>query len=481
MRSWLQSDFGRRTLVCLLLCALPLLGFWATGLYDLDEGFYGAVTREMIWRSDFITPYYMGAPWFEKPILLYWLSVPSVLAFGEMVGPRLPSVLATLLTVWVLISFVRRERGDMPGLVTGFVYGTSLLVIAMGRLMTTDAILALFMVVLFTEFWRSINGEPRRRWGAAIALGFAVLAKGPVAGVFFLLIIGIAYWRLPQLRGGFKGNWIGPILAGLAVIALWYVPAYLANGDLFVQEFLIKQNIGRFRGGDEAHQTPFWTIPIFYPLVLLLAFLLPFIPAVKAGLFRREDDHPLIGYLWIWFGVIFVFFSISGSKLPHYILPAAAPLAILMGIRIGSRSDVALTRILIPAVTWAIFAAVLANGILIAEDQRNAGLHRVVKQVRSLPEPIIAYPVGRTESKTDISFEFAERSRPSIFFYMRQPGGMIAGSEEFDRQQPPFVLVTKQKEHERVEQQMTENGLSFVPIQLDRPAPDWLAYRVQVR
>lgn len=480
MRNWLQSDFGKRTVVCLLLCALPLLGFWLTGLYDLDEGFYGAVTREMIWRGDFVTPYYMGSPWFEKPILLYWLSVPSVLAFGEMLGPRLPSVLTTLLTVWVLISFVRRERGEVPALVTGFVYGTSLLVIAMGRLMTTDAILALCMVILFTEFWRSINGEPKRRWVAAAALGFAVLAKGPVAGLFFLLIIGITYWRLPSLRSGFKGNWMGPILLGFTVIALWYVPAYLANGDLFVQEFLIKQNIGRFRGGDEAHQTPWWTIPIFYPLVLALGFALPLVPAIKSGLFKRADDA-LTAYLWIWFGVIFVFFSISGSKLPHYILPAAAPLAMLMGIRIGSKPDIQLRRIAVPAVMWSVFAMVLTNFVLITEDKRNAELHRVIKAVRNLPEPTIAYPVGRTESQTDISFEFAERSHPSIFFYMSQPGGMIAGSEEFDRQELPFVLVTKQAEWERVEQQLIENDWLYEPVKLDFEAEKWSAYRVQSR
>ena len=75
--------------------ALPLVGTWLYGLFDLDEGFYAAVTREMIIRGEWITPYYNGAPWFEKPILLYWLAKVTVMVFGDF-GARLPSILCNL-------------------------------------------------------------------------------------------------------------------------------------------------------------------------------------------------------------------------------------------------------------------------------------------------------------------------------------------------------------------------------------------------
>ena len=80
----------------LLLAALPLLGWWLYGLFDLDEGFYASVTGEMLRRGDWITPYFNGEPWFEKPILLYWFAAPSVALFGEAIGPRLPSIFASL-------------------------------------------------------------------------------------------------------------------------------------------------------------------------------------------------------------------------------------------------------------------------------------------------------------------------------------------------------------------------------------------------
>ena len=61
-----------------LLAVLPFLGFWMYGLFDIDEGFYGAVVAEMNRRHEWLTPYYNGHPWFEKPILLYWVSKPLV-------------------------------------------------------------------------------------------------------------------------------------------------------------------------------------------------------------------------------------------------------------------------------------------------------------------------------------------------------------------------------------------------------------------
>src|SRR5436305_1720172 len=95
-----------------LLAILPFVGFWTYGLFDLDEGFYGAVIAEMNRRGEWITPYFNGHPWFEKPILLYWLAKPCLMLFGQTIGPRLPSVLASIgLFAWVT-RFTRNHFGD---------------------------------------------------------------------------------------------------------------------------------------------------------------------------------------------------------------------------------------------------------------------------------------------------------------------------------------------------------------------------------
>jgi 4-amino-4-deoxy-L-arabinose transferase-like glycosyltransferase len=77
--------------LALFFACLPLFGWWMTGLFDVDEGFYGAVVAEMNRRHEWITPFFNGQPWFEKPILVYWLAKPCMMLFGPNFGPRLPA------------------------------------------------------------------------------------------------------------------------------------------------------------------------------------------------------------------------------------------------------------------------------------------------------------------------------------------------------------------------------------------------------
>lgn len=118
--------------------ALPLLGWWAYGLLDLDEGFYGAITAEMNRRGEWITPYYNGTPWFEKPILIYWLAKPCIALFGEMIGPRLPSVLCAVGAYAVIAWFGRKRLGDSAAQISVLALGSSLLMVGVSRMMLTD-------------------------------------------------------------------------------------------------------------------------------------------------------------------------------------------------------------------------------------------------------------------------------------------------------------------------------------------------------
>lgn len=331
----------------MLLAAIPLLGFWLTGLLDLDEGFYGAVTAEMNRRGEWITPYYNGSPWFEKPILLYWLAKPCMMLFGPDFGPRLPSFLCSLALYWIVFRFVRTRFGQTEALVSTLILGTSLLMIALGRMMMTDVPLLLSLTACFMAFWNSLDCPERERtkWRglAGVALGFAVLAKGPVGGIFFLLLAGATLRFYPGPRDRFRGGWLAGIIGFCVVVGAWYVPAYLANGDVFVQKFLIEQNLGRFAGGDKAHHVPFPVNLIFFPAIVVLGFA-PWwwhlrrawpspLSAWTRGL--SEDERSTLRYLGWWAAIIFVFFSVSGSKLIHYILPCWPPLAIIVGVYVA--------------------------------------------------------------------------------------------------------------------------------------------------
>ncbi|MBM3494309.1 MAG: glycosyltransferase family 39 protein [Armatimonadetes bacterium] len=335
------------------LCAACFVGFWFTphtlGITDLDEGLYAAAAREMVLTGDWVTPRVNGEPFFEKPPLLYWLSATAIRAFGAREwAVRLPAAVAATLMVIATFAFGTRYL-DRASATYGAVFlPLAPMTFAAGRLATTDAALALCVSCSLFAAYAALRpskepGDRRDRsrwallaWGAA---GLGVLAKG-APGVLLPLLTLVAY-RLVVRRErvcGLLGNVVtlrtGLGVALFAVIVLpWHIAAWRANGGPFVEEYIVRQHVGRFRGGDTAHHAPPW---FFVP-----GFLAGFFPwSVFAVAALRPDraggDHPhpepdALAFLRTWVAVVFVAFSLGGSKLISYILPLYPGAALLAG------------------------------------------------------------------------------------------------------------------------------------------------------
>src|SRR5437762_9092770 len=75
VKRWLSlSGPARVTIAATVLGALlfiPFLG--AVGLWDPWEGHYGEVAREMIWRNDYVHPFWENAWFFSKPAFTMWM------------------------------------------------------------------------------------------------------------------------------------------------------------------------------------------------------------------------------------------------------------------------------------------------------------------------------------------------------------------------------------------------------------------------
>lgn len=401
-----------------LFACLPLVGWWMTGLFDLDEGFYGAVVAEMNRRHEWITPYFNGQPWFEKPILLYWLAKPCMMLFGMDFGPRLPSVLCTIGLFVVCGFFMNRRYGANARSLTIFCLGSSLLVLALGRLMMTDAPLNLCMATAFLSFYESLVGDRRWRLLTAFCLGLGVLAKGPVAIILFVLVAGIALWRDPSLRSQIKGYWLAGTVILFATIAIWYLPCYLANGQVFVQKFLIEQNIGRFLGGDKAHSLGIMGLPFYVPLVIV--GVAPWGWLEWRSFTKPNVDDSFSRFLATWAVVIFAFFTISSAKLPHYILPMMPPLAMLAAKKMTNA----------PRFRWTP-TAVMGTSLLLLLGifdplQRywylDSGQQEAHYLVRKHPEIEVLYQLGRQEKQMNTgTTKLQETSLPSLIMYLNHP------------------------------------------------------------
>jgi 4-amino-4-deoxy-L-arabinose transferase-like glycosyltransferase len=465
----------------LCLAGVPLLGWWLTGLFDLDEGFYAAVVGEMNRRGEWITPFYNGQPWFEKPILLYWLAKPMVALLGDAVGPRLPSVLSAIGCYFLVAWYARRRVSEEAATWTVIVLSTSLIFVALGRLMMTDVPLVLaFSAAMFT-FWDSLVGNPRWRLATAALLGVAVLAKGPVALILFALIAGWTFYRQPELRPNFRGQWLLGTLILVAVIATWYLPAYLANGDLFVQKFLIEQNIGRFTGGDQAH-----TIRAAWAYVL-------YIPVIFVGLFPwsiwlwktwRERIHiaptditsskgNFTAFLWAWAIIIFVFFSVSSAKLPHYVLPVFVPLSMLLGSYFGKRRTgegnqnrtLVLAWAMVSAVTIAVNFGFLwwyqASG---QEEAHTFARYIRDNSLRDVPRTVSVFQLPRRDKSLGTGKpKLQETSLPSFLLYLDSTVDEAESVDEVIKAGSHWLFTRRGRITPRVVADFQSEGKALVP------------------
>lgn len=369
MSATLPAPTLRDRLVLFLVPAvLLLLNLGGAPLFDVDEGAFSEATREMFERGDFLSTWLNGVPRFDKPILIYWLQAIPVGLFGVSEWAfRLPSALAAALWCAVIGNFAWRRFGRETAQLAALVAATSVGVFVIGRAATADALLNLLLALALTDAWRHLESgtrAPLRRMYLWIALG--VLTKGPIA----LAIPGAVTLAYCVSRGEFK-TWLRAVVDPLgwviliAVAAPWYAAALMIHGQAFIDGFIMKHNVGRFSGPMEGHGGSLFYYPVIVPL-LLLPWIAPLLRAVSAV--RSDTADPLRRFLWIWFGFVLVFFSLSGTKLPHYALYGCSPLFLLVALHRERLKTVALG--VLPAIlALAFFAALpslvqqlLANG-----------------------------------------------------------------------------------------------------------------------
>jgi 4-amino-4-deoxy-L-arabinose transferase-like glycosyltransferase len=350
--------------LCGFLFFFRLGGF---GLLGPDEPRYAQVAREMLARHNWITPYLYGHAWLEKPILLYWGEMLSYLLYGVSDwAARVPSAVAAAVMVCGTFWAVRRIRYTAR-LDAALMVASSALVLGFARAAATDMLLAApYALGLLAWFVWYQAPEENRRWllAAYFFNAVATLAKGPVAIVLdsTTLILFCALRRDWRSLGRSLNLWGVAIF--LAVAAPWYLLVQAQTPEFF-RIFFLQHNLARFGTNLYRHRQPFW-----YYLPVALAASVPWTvwvlhgvtDAVKAlpkpeesrssqvssATLREPFDELRAGsgqpsfdferFLLVWAMVPIVFFSLSHSKLPGYILPAIPALLILGAVAVHRRA-----------------------------------------------------------------------------------------------------------------------------------------------
>jgi 4-amino-4-deoxy-L-arabinose transferase-like glycosyltransferase len=311
-------------------CAfLFFFGLAYFGLIGADEPRYAQVAREMLARHDWITPTLGGQPWLEKPPLYYWQAMLAYGIFGVSDwAARLPSAVDATLLVVATFLFLKRFRPGFQldgALMTASAAG----VVGFARAASTDMPLAAMFTIAMLAWYAWYENKSRGYLAVFyVFLALGALAKGPVAPLLAAIIIVIFAVAKSDYRLLWKTLWIPGILLFCAFALPWYIAVQIRNPEFFLV-FILQHNLARFGSNLYRHKEPFW----YYVPVVLLG-LIPWTVCVVASFVEtirvwRAEGKEMLGledalnaFLVIWLIVPVLFFSLSQSKLPGYIVPA---------------------------------------------------------------------------------------------------------------------------------------------------------------
>lgn len=342
------SSDRRRGLALRVLFALSLLVLvaepWRVPLFEPDEGRYSEIPREMLATGDWIVPRLDGALYFEKPPLHYWSVALSFKLLGATeAAARLPVKVASVGMAVLALLFARRRWGPRVGYLAGLITATSVLVVALARITTIDPSLSLALTGTVFSFVSFFEAEGRRDHRSArralyllhLSAAAAVMLKGLIGlvlpgGAIVIWIALTGRWKLlPRLFSPL------PLLLFLALTVPWHV-LVAQREPSFLRFYFVHEHLDRFlksehrRGG-----SPFYFVGVllggFLPWTAFLGRLRWTWPGLRLQAWR---DRPVEAFLWIWSILVFVFFSLSKSKLITYIEPIWPAMSVLLALGI---------------------------------------------------------------------------------------------------------------------------------------------------
>lgn len=458
--------------VLLTLLVMRLVLMWYLPLTDTTEARYAEIARKMLETGNWVTLWHdYGVPFWAKPPLSTWLAAASMGLFGvNELAARLPALLLSLGTLWLLVDLARRQSGPQVALAAALILAGSLLFFATAGTVMTDPALLFCVTLSQVAFWRAqIMGS--RCWGYLffVGLGLGLLAKGPLTLV--LAGLPIFFWVL--LRNQWRNLWfnlpwiIGSLLM-LAIALPWYLLAEQRTPG-FLKYFLMGEHLSRFLdpgwNGDKygfAHSTPHGMIWVFALLALLpWSLLAPLWAWRKRTQLRRlpRDADGWLLYLALWTLMTLGFFTLSGNIIFPYPLPMLPGCALLFAeLWQCTRQPTDKTRL-----PWiALFAAVLCGLFMLVNAQHPERYLRTQKAVIAAwraDQPASDSALLYWENRREFSSEFYSQGRARTTVDAAKLQNLIAGPSQ-------DYLVVNQKQQDQVPSELFQRFQAVATIRV---------------
>jgi 4-amino-4-deoxy-L-arabinose transferase-like glycosyltransferase len=463
LRKWSEGQGAVFILIvfCLLIYAVNL-GQW--DLWNPDEPRYGQVAKEMVNRGDWIIMHRNGKMYTDKPPLFFWMiALSSFLWQGfSSFSVRFPSAVFGTLTVLLVFLLGKRLYTHRVGFVSGLILATSFEFAFLATRANIDATLTFFTTAslyCFFQWYYLVSSDLSRLpsgkrdearktfyiYGFYVAMALATLAKGPV-GFILPLLVGMIFLAIQRDWKKMKTMKLLPGMFLCVVLVLaWYLPAILQGGHVYLNETLFKHSLERYSSG-WAHRRPFYYYFYNFPAQFLPWAL--FIPGAWAyGLSRkRTGNSNSFLLLFVWFAVIFLFFSLSKGKRELYLLPLY-PAASLM---VGKFLDDFLSRITGPlSDKWISIPFYVLVAVMLL-----AGAAAPVVLIKKLPSYLVyGLPMSFLMVGGSLALFFGYRAKnyPAVFFLLV---GIVAGAF-FYTQRVVFPLVNPYKSGRYISEEIT--------------------------
>lgn len=318
----------------LLAASCVLLFAWLGGREIwTQEHRWADIVAGMFQRQDFFHPYLGDAFYYDKPLLSYWLMAAIAKVTGSLStwALRLPSALAGLLAVWSIYRLGTQLKNRQLGLLSGWMLLTTFYFLFWAR--TSSADMLNMAGSLFAVSWYMDKREQASFYDYAVfflIVALTSLCKGLVGAV----VPAIAVVTDMVLRQSWRRHISWKLMISMLPALIVYVAPFMISSMTSTSAYgenglylVYRENILRYFQPFD-HQGPLYTYFIYLP-VYTLPWAVFFIPAV-ASVFSRWRKMTLDSrWIVLTVGLLFAFFTFSGSRRSYYVLPMV-PFALLM-------------------------------------------------------------------------------------------------------------------------------------------------------